>query len=143
MAVLRLARRATHYNWETVGSTKQWAAPNCQALCRPNYVTNSLQICTRRQAEDSKPSDLKSLHHFRVHATELYTFSRHFTVSFPDTKLYTLSAPQCTCTYPNHIPRTSDFRLSFVKVSEGRDKNGQPSAVKLHCRLKTSRAGQM
>jgi len=28
VAVLRLARRATHYNWETVGSTKQWAAPN-------------------------------------------------------------------------------------------------------------------
>jgi len=44
-------------------------------------------------------------------------------------KLHTLSAPQRTCSSPNHIPRTSGFRISFVKVSEGRDKmdNSRPS----------------
>jgi hypothetical protein len=80
----------------------------------------------------------------------VYIF-RHFIASLPDTKLYTLSALQCTRSYHIHIPRTSGFRLSFFKVSEGRDKldiprpwqTGHPSAIKLHCRLQTSRAGQM
>jgi hypothetical protein len=95
---------------------------------------------TSRTIQDADTSVLKSLQHFRVHATELYKFSgtllRHFrTLSYTHWQHLSARAPTMI-TFPElqgfdfrslkYLRAVTKWTALAVKVSEGRDKMDSP-----------------